>query len=667
MTGPAIGEELGGYRLEAVAGRGGMGVVYRARQLRLDRVVALKVIAPELSRDDAFRARFQREARLLAAVDDPHVIPVYEAGEAGGELFLSMRWIDGGDLADEIARAGGLDPVRAQRVLAQIAGALDAVHAHSLVHGDLKPANVLLERRDGAEHAYLSDFGAGRQVDTTATGQWLGTVEYVAPETIQGAPPDRRSDLYGLACVVFEALTGAPPFHRDTAWATLWAHANDPPPSACERRPALPPAVDAVLARGLAKEPTARYGSAERFLQALDDAMLAARGTPTQPVGEVPGDVPVTGTRARGPSSARGPSTSLVPSGPAALEAPAETRPERRGAGLLTGLRPRRRRWALIGVLVAACAVAVVVAVASAGGGSSAPKAPAPSPVTITRTPLGPGSQPFRVAADTIDGYVLDTFCQCVDVVPAGVLTDRVRLSAAPRSLVVDSARKLLWVGLASHRLVAIGLVSLRPSAGIPLPITPDLLTVLGGEVIVEQKNPAKLIRVDAVSRRVVGAPVTPGGTASGLVTDSGGVLSALVFPVRLVQFNANLEQTAEHPVPQVAVPGGMAVDSSGYLWMADYDAARLWRIDPSSGAVAGAAISVGQDPASVAVSGTYVWVVNAGDQTVTMINEEASQVRGVTIRIRGDVGDIAGSLEDPLNEGWMPSDTELLTLKPNG
>jgi predicted Ser/Thr protein kinase len=663
MTGPAIGEELGGYRLEAVAGRGGMGIVYRARQLRLDRVVALKVIAPELSRDDAFRARFQREARLLAAVDDPHVIPVYEAGEADDELFLSMRWIDGGDLADEIARTGGLDPVRAQRVLVQVAGALDAVHDHELVHGDLKPANVLLERRDGAEHAYLSDFGAGRQVDTTASGQWLGTVEYVAPETIQGAPPDRRSDLYGLACVVFEALTGAPPFHRDTAWATLWAHANDPPPSACERRPALPPAVDAVLARGLAKEPAARYDSAKRFLQALGDALLAARGTPTQPVGEAPGHVPVTGTRAPGPS------TSLVPTGPGAVEPRAETRPARRGAGVLTALRPRRRRWALIGVLVAACAVAVVVAVATAGGGSSAPKAPAAAPVTITRTALGPGAQPFRVAADTIDGYVLDTFCQCVDVVPAGVLTDRVHLPAAPRSLVVDSARKLLWVGLDSHRLVAIGLASLRvvDPGGIKLPISPDLLTVLGGEVIVEQKNPAKLIRVDAVSRHVVGAPVTPGGTASSLVTDSGGVASALVFPVRLVQFNANLERTGEHPVPQVAVPGGMAVDSSGYLWMADYDAARVWRIDPSTGSVAGAPISVGQDPASVAVSGTYVWVVNAGDQTVTMINEEASQVRGVTIRVGGDVGDIAGSLDDPLNEGWMPSDTTLLTLKPNG
>ena len=234
MSSLRLGDELGGYRLEEIAGRGGMGVVYRAIQVRLERTVALKVIAPELASNPGFRTRFQREARLMAAVDHPHVIPVYEADEADGQLFLSMRWIEGGDMAGEIADGGGLDPQRAQRRLAEIAGALDAVHAHGLVHGDLKPANVLIERRSTGEHAYLSDFGAGRQMDATATGQWLGTIDYVAPETLRGEAPDARSDCYGLACVVFEALTGAPPFHRDTAWATMWAHGNEPPPSACE-------------------------------------------------------------------------------------------------------------------------------------------------------------------------------------------------------------------------------------------------------------------------------------------------------------------------------------------------------------------------------------------------------------------------------------------------
>ncbi len=194
MSDLGLGQVLGGYRLDEVAGRGGMGVVYRASQIRLERVVALKVIAPELASDPVFRERFQREARLLASVDDPHVVPVYEADEADDQLFLSMRWIDGGDLADEIAQSGGLESARAQHLLAQVAAGLDAVHAHGLVHGDLKPANMLIEHRlTGSDRAYLSDFGAGRSLEATATGHWLGTVDYVAPETIRGAPPDARS------------------------------------------------------------------------------------------------------------------------------------------------------------------------------------------------------------------------------------------------------------------------------------------------------------------------------------------------------------------------------------------------------------------------------------------------------------------------------------------
>jgi tRNA A-37 threonylcarbamoyl transferase component Bud32 len=635
MSGLAVGQELGGYRLEAVAGRGGMGVVYRARQIRLDRVVALKVIAPELAADEEFRERFQREARLLAAVEHPHVIPVYEADEADGELFLSMRWVDGGDLRTEIALSGGLDPDRAQRLLAQIADALDAVHARGLVHGDIKPANALLESREGTEHAYLSDFGAGRGVETTAPGQWLGTVEYVAPETIQGTAPDPRSDRYALACVAFEALTGAPPFHRDTPWATLWAHANEPPPSARERRPALPAAVDAVLGRGLAKDPEARYASARRLLEALADALLAGRG----------------------------PSTSVVPTTAEALQAPvpvAPGPPQRQ-----TGHDGKRWRWAALGALLLAACVAAAVIIATSG--SSPPPRAAPVAATIARTPLGPGSEPIRVAADDTNGYVLDTFCQCVDITSGGSDLNRVRLPAAPINLVVDSARKLLWVGLSSQRIVAIDLSRqppvLEPGA-VAVPIRPDLLAVLGGRVIVEQKNPAELVRVDARSRQVVGGTVTPGGVASALVTDNDGVLTSLVFPVRLAQFNANLQRTSEHTVP-IAVPGGMALDSSGYLWMADYDAGRVWRVNPSTGARAGQSVAVGQDPVSVAVSGDHVWVVNAGDRTVTMINEQAAQVRGVTVPIKGQVGVIAGSPDNSLGLAWMPSGAVLLSLTP--
>ncbi|MGH2950350.1 MAG: serine/threonine-protein kinase, partial [Solirubrobacteraceae bacterium] len=285
MSDVSFGRRLGDYRLDALAGRGGMGVVYRATQLELDRVVAVKVISPGLAADPVFRERFQREARMLAAVDHPHVIPIHQAGEADGQLYMSMRWIDGRSLAEEIRDGNGLDPARALRILRQIAGALDVVHAHGLVHRDLKPANVLLEARREGEHAYLTDFGVGRQLDVpsdaTATGQWLGTIDYVAPEVIAGEVARPGSDLYALGCVLFEALAATPPFHRDTPLATIAAHQHEPPPSLRARRPQLPDSLDAVLARALAKDDDQRYSSAERFAQAVADALQSARGSQT--------------------------------------------------------------------------------------------------------------------------------------------------------------------------------------------------------------------------------------------------------------------------------------------------------------------------------------------------------------------------------------------------
>ncbi len=636
MPAPALGDELGGYRLDAIAGRGGMGVVYRATQMRLERVVALKLIAPELTSDPAFRARFQREARLMAAVDHPHVIPVYEADEADGHLFLSMRWVEGGDLAGDIARSGGLDPVRVQRLLAQIAGALDAVHSHGLVHGDLKPANVLIERRGADEHAYLSDFGAGRQIEATLTGQWLGTVDYVAPETLRGEAPDGRSDRYGLACVLFEALTGAPPFHRDTAWATMWAHGNEPPPSACERRPALPRAVDAVLARGLAKDPDARYPSAERMLAALADAVVAHRGAPTAPVpSEGSGALVVSGRRL--PRAARG-----------------------RGRG-----RWRAPRWRVgLAVAVLLAGAAAAAAAIAAGGGPSSP-GHTPPPATITRTQLGPGTDPIDLVADSTAAYVLDQFGQEVDVVDQGGAVSRISLPGKPRSLVLDPSRRLLWVGLIDRRLVPVSLTAQKAlGPGVRLPLIPDLLAVVGNDVVVEQANPAQFVRVDATSRQLVGAPVVPGGSATGLVADHGSLITVLAFPPRLEQFDAQLRRTATHPVP-VALPAGIALDSVGALWVADYDAARVWRLDPSSGASEGA-VAVGQDPTQVATSGDYVWVANAGDETVTVINEQATTLRGVPLAIGAATSLISGS-HDATGGAWLASGSQLLSLEPTG
>jgi serine/threonine protein kinase len=273
-----IGQVLGGYRIDAEVGRGGMGVVYRATQLALDRTVALKLIAPELATNEAFRARLQREATLLASLDHPNVITVYEAGEAQGTLFMSMRYVEGLDLRSLIASDGPLAPERAARIVAQVAAGLDAAHAADLVHRDVKPANILIERRGDSEHAYLSDFGLTSAADAsraiTQSGQWVGTLDYVAPEQIQSRGVDARTDVYALGCVLFQALTGRVPYVRDSDAATLYAHLNDPAPSARDLRPELPVELDRVCARAMAKDPEERFRSAGE----LGRATIAAAG-----------------------------------------------------------------------------------------------------------------------------------------------------------------------------------------------------------------------------------------------------------------------------------------------------------------------------------------------------------------------------------------------------
>jgi len=267
----ALDSTFAGCRVEAVAGRGGMGVVYRATQLGLDRAVALKLVAPERAADANFRARFEREARVAAAIEHPNVIPVYGAGEEDGRLYLLMRWVPGTDLQALIRRSGRLGPAHAAAILAQVAAGLDAAHAVGLVHRDVKPANVLLGGEDGSGHVYRSDFGLTLDpvADTRVTdsGEWFGTVDFMAPEQFEGERPDARTDIYALGCVLYAALTGGPPFARGSVPGTILAHLNDPPP-----RPSatggVPQAFDAVMARALAKRPSDRYRSAGELARA---------------------------------------------------------------------------------------------------------------------------------------------------------------------------------------------------------------------------------------------------------------------------------------------------------------------------------------------------------------------------------------------------------------
>jgi serine/threonine protein kinase len=260
------GDEFAGHRIEEVAGRGGMGVVYRATHLALGRTVALKLIAGEYADDPDFRQRFQTESRTAASLDQPHVLPIYHAGEEDGQLFITMRYVEDTDLRALIANKGRLDHREAATIVDQIAQALDAAHATGLVHRDIKPANILISSRNGKTHAYLTDFGLTKSTASggglTKTGMWVGTLDYVAPEQIQGSRVDGRADVYALAAVLYQALTGDVPYPKDSDVAKLWAHINDPPPSVTERVPDLPKEFDEVIRRGMANDPEDRYLSA---------------------------------------------------------------------------------------------------------------------------------------------------------------------------------------------------------------------------------------------------------------------------------------------------------------------------------------------------------------------------------------------------------------------
>ena len=274
-----VGDEVAGFRLERLIGHGGMGVVFLARQLKLDRAVALKLIAPEFARDPALRPRFTREALAAATLDSPYVVPVYDAGEAGGELYIAMRYVEGSDLGAVLAAEGVLDPSRAARIVSQVASALDTAHEQSLVHRDVKPGNILLSSSGSNEIAYLSDFGLlrrlGEESAQSASGRWVGTLDYAVPEQIEGRPVDKRADVYALGCVLYRALAGQVPFRRETPTATMWAHVNEPPPDPRVVRPELPAAFAEIVATAMAKHPAERFRTAGELGRA---AVAAAEG-----------------------------------------------------------------------------------------------------------------------------------------------------------------------------------------------------------------------------------------------------------------------------------------------------------------------------------------------------------------------------------------------------
>ncbi len=318
---PLVGTDFAGYRLRAVLGRGGMSIVYQAENPRLGNLIALKVLAPELADDQVFRTRFRDESQIAASLNHPHVIPIHDFGASDGLLYIAMRYVAGTDLRHLIASQGLLAPHAAVHLLGQAARALDAAHRRGLVHRDVKPGNLLIAQggADGdPDHVYLADFGitkyVGRRTGLTVAGTVLGTVHYVSPEQIQDRAVRGPADQYALGCVLYECLTGRAPFEKNSNEALMWAHVHElaAPPSLL--RPGLPPAVDEVIARALAKNPHDRYADCREFLAAARDALGPAPARPQF----LPAPVPSGGLRdlSRGPAGRPRQSTaSVLPAG----------------------------------------------------------------------------------------------------------------------------------------------------------------------------------------------------------------------------------------------------------------------------------------------------------------------------------------------------------------
>ncbi|HEX6390352.1 MAG TPA: protein kinase, partial [Solirubrobacteraceae bacterium] len=379
---PRIGGEIGNYRLESLVSRGGMAVIYLAEDLRLGRKVALKLLALELAEDDRFRERFLRESRIAASIDHPNVIPIFDAGEVDGLLYIAMRHVEDPDLRQLLRAEGPLEIERAVSIAIQVAGGLGAAHARGLVHRDVKPANILMIHRRSAraaDHVYLSDFGIAKHASSvsglTATGQLVGTVSYTAPEQIEGHEVDGRTDIYSFGCVLFECLAGRPAFKKEADVAVLMAHINEPAPAVTSWRPDCPTDLAQIVAKTLEKDPADRYQTCDELIDALRGIDM------TLPE--------VTTTRIGAAAEAAEPSQPSAPSQPSQPSQPSAPQPSEPAAAAPPTGRAPRLAW-LLGGLGALAVVAVALVLALGGGDDEEPERAATVDTAPTTTTGGP-------------------------------------------------------------------------------------------------------------------------------------------------------------------------------------------------------------------------------------------------------------------------------------
>jgi DNA-binding beta-propeller fold protein YncE len=592
----AVGAVFGGFRIEAVIGRGGMGTVYRARDLTLDSERALKVLDPALARDGGFRERFQRESRLAAAIDDPAVVPIYQAGEHDGRLFIAMRLVRGPDLHRLVAADGPLEPQRTARLIGALASALDAAHAQGIVHRDVKPANMLIELGPAGERVFLSDFGISRPpraaTPVTSTGQLLGTADYIAPEQVDGLPAEAASDVYALGCVVCFLLTGEPPFARESELATLYAHghAERPRPSLLE--PGLPAAIDDVVVRATAVDPAQRQASAGELAAEL----TAALGKP--------------GSAERSVAVAAEPTTRRI-------------EPPR-----------RRRRLAALAAGIGTLALAAVVAFAIAGGDDDAGGGgESPSPAA------GTGADPPAISTVTI-GEPVDSIVVGEVNVLAGAkdgsslhaidpVTEQPARSAetitAPTAVAVGFGS--VWVANeAGDEILRFGPPQRGVAEEIAVGSRPADVAVDDDSVWVANRADATVSRINGFARRVIATVEVPPAPRA-LATGHGFVWVASPDSGSVTRLDAADPGTGARSIALGGRPSDVAVGEDA-VWVVDPERATLTEIDPSSAKPAGPPLKLGEAPGAVAVGLGAVWVADAATSTVFEIDPENGEIR---------------------------------------
>ena len=598
---PRIGSEIAGYRIEGLLGRGGMGVVYLAEQVRLRRKVALKLVAPELVEDERFRARLLRESELAASIDHPNVLPVYDAAEADGVLYVAMRYVDGTDLGGLLARDGRLEPARAVALLAQVAEALDVAHERGLVHRDVKPGNVLIATQAGRAHAYLADFGLAREASAggaAAHGHFAGTVDYVAPEQIHGLPLDGRADQYALACVLYECLAGVPPFRRESTLGTLFAHLNEDPPSATEADPDLPSEIDAILAKALAKEPGDRYATCRDLVDETRRALGIA--------GEI---------------------------------------------ALPTWRRLPRKTKAAAALLALALATAAVAAALLVFGGSDGVDAllQAQNDSVIQIDPrtnrasaaVKVGSNPIALAVGEGAVWVAnqgDHTLSRIDL-HTGTPPTTIVVSGSPKAIAVGEGASWLATGLPGT------LTKLDPNGGERRSV---VLESAGADIAVGEGSVWALTRSAFGEEALVRIVPATGAVAATIPLPTAGRDVAVgagavwITSTGLERGVLRVDPATNQVVGRIAlrfVPEDIAVGEWS-VWVSNRGDDSVSRIDPATSRVT-QTIAAGRGVAGLAVGEGSVWVANRLDRTVTRIDAESGEVVA-TIEVGARPEDVA-------------------------